>query len=1062
MDKRSWPWKKKSSEKGVTTTDLVSVPLSTSADNQSDQDNNKGVSYVQISAESYAHLVDLEGEVKDLNKKLASVHESLSSAQSEITAKDILVKQHAKVAEEAVSGWEKAEAEAMALKQQLEAVTLLRLTAEERASHFDGALKECMKQIRNVKEESEQKLQDVVFAKTQQWDKIKVELEAKLADFEQELLRASGENAAISRSLQERSHMLMKISEEKSQADAEIEMLKNNIQSCEKDINSWKYELHILSKELEIRNEEKNMSMRSAEVANKQRLEDVKKITKLEAECQRLRALVRKKLPGPAALAQMKVEVESLGRDYGDNRIRRSSPARGSSPRVSVSDFAFESTQQCHKENEFLTERLFAMEEETKMLKEALSKRNSELQASRNLCAKTANKLHSLEAHVLAFNQQKSPSKPSINIPFENGSTPPSLTSMSEDGIDEEASCSESWATTLIVSELSQLKKDKDVDKGSKADNMELMDDFLEMERLACQSTESNGNITLPNGLQDRTKTKNDDATSSADISTDKGVKEQLSDLEPPKNQDSCNEELSNRDDDVPVLKLRSRIASMFESQSLNSDITTVLDHIRCILQDTQEQLPRHSVSCIVEQTPPISTSERIHHGEATRDITNNVNSLDHGTDTSLFLEGELKNAISQIHDSIVSLGKEAIEIQGLSSVDHSLSKKIDEFSSSVNKVLCTEVGLNDFILGLSRVLSESTDLSSIMFRGKLKEGDSNSSECIDKVTLLENKIDRHEPTKDRFSLACSAPDLDIIEGAIPPDFEMRTASQKCSLEEFEQLKMEKENMQMDLARYTETLEETNRKLVETDEHLAELKSQLAASEKSNSLAETQLKCMAESYKSLESRTRELEVHAQELESEINLLRTKAETLDSELREERQCHEVDLAKYNELLEQIERNEKSSMCSFPTDVDVKTNQEKEIAAAAEKLAECQQTIYLLGRQLKALGPSEIHNSHQMSDNVVYEPSSRDFSLPGVNGQLNPDDAESENVAGDESPVHGYNLHLSPTNPEADRHPRSPMNSKRQKQRSSSGSSTSSSEKHGRGFSRFFSKPRKDDN
>lgn len=39
----------------------------------------------------------LEGEIKELNEKLSAAH-------SEMTTKDNLVKQHAKVAEEAVSG----------------------------------------------------------------------------------------------------------------------------------------------------------------------------------------------------------------------------------------------------------------------------------------------------------------------------------------------------------------------------------------------------------------------------------------------------------------------------------------------------------------------------------------------------------------------------------------------------------------------------------------------------------------------------------------------------------------------------------------------------------------------------------------------------------------------------------------------------------------------------------------------------------------------------------------------------------------------------------------------
>ena len=60
------------------------------------QDSNT-ISYVQISVESYAHLTELEDQVKTLQEKL-------SAAQTEMTTKDNLVKQHAKVAEEAVSG----------------------------------------------------------------------------------------------------------------------------------------------------------------------------------------------------------------------------------------------------------------------------------------------------------------------------------------------------------------------------------------------------------------------------------------------------------------------------------------------------------------------------------------------------------------------------------------------------------------------------------------------------------------------------------------------------------------------------------------------------------------------------------------------------------------------------------------------------------------------------------------------------------------------------------------------------------------------------------------------
>lgn len=89
------------------------------------QDNNKKQNYVQISVESYSHLSGLEDqvktyeekvqtledEIKEMNEQLSTanseiteVNEKLSAANSEINTKESMVKQHAKVAEEAVSG----------------------------------------------------------------------------------------------------------------------------------------------------------------------------------------------------------------------------------------------------------------------------------------------------------------------------------------------------------------------------------------------------------------------------------------------------------------------------------------------------------------------------------------------------------------------------------------------------------------------------------------------------------------------------------------------------------------------------------------------------------------------------------------------------------------------------------------------------------------------------------------------------------------------------------------------------------------------------------------------
>ncbi|XP_047328228.1 filament-like plant protein 4 [Impatiens glandulifera] len=364
--RRSWPWKKKSgTEKAVAVLEAAADDaFPSSIGSQKEQDDCKKPNYIQISIESYTHLTGLEEQVKSLEDTITELNEELSASQLEIATKETLVKQHSKVAEHAVSGWEKAEAEVSVLKNHLESATLLKLAAEDRGSQLDGALKECMKQILNLKEEHEQELIDVVHSYKNELDKVRIELEGKISNLDRKLAKSEAENATLSRSLQERSDLLIKLCEEKSQANAEIEKLKGNIELCQKEMNSLKYEHHIVKKELEIRNEEKNMSVKSSEVANKNHLEGVKKIAKLEAECQRLRGLVRKKLPGPAALAKMKLEVEKSG---SDNRETTS--------------------------NEFLTERIFTIEEETKMLKETLATRNSELQVSRE-------KLQSLESRI--------------------------------------------------------------------------------------------------------------------------------------------------------------------------------------------------------------------------------------------------------------------------------------------------------------------------------------------------------------------------------------------------------------------------------------------------------------------------------------------------------------------------------------------------------------------------------------------------------------------------------------------------------------------------------------
>ncbi|KAE9600141.1 hypothetical protein Lal_00045359 [Lupinus albus] len=1097
MDRR-WPWKKKSStDKGVldkVAAELDSVAVSSTQSNH--QETYKKPNYVKISVESYTHLTGLEDQVKtyeekvqtyeenvqtyeekvqtyeekvqELEDEISELNEKLSAANLEINTKETLVKQHAKVAEEAVSGWEKAEAEALSLKNHLESVTLSKLTAEDHAAQLDGALKECMRQIRNLKEEHEHKIQELALAKTKQLDKIQGELEVRIGNFEQELLRSAAENAALSRSLQERSNMLMRVNEEKAHAESEIEHLKGNIESCEREINSLKYELHLISKELEIRNEEKNMSMRSAEVANKQHVEGVKKIAKLEAECQRLRGLVRKKLPGPAALAQMKLEVENLGREYGDTRFRKS-PVKPAIPHLSpFPEFSLENVQKFQKDNEFLTERLYAVEEETKMLKEALAKRNSELQASRSMCAKTLSKLQTLEAQV-STNQQKGSTK-SMHITHEsihsqNASYGPSLMSMPEDGNDDAVSCAESWSTA-VISDLSKFSKEKCAEEPSKSEatkKLELMDDFLEVEKLARLSNDSDGDASVSVSSNNKSTEIVTGDVSEVSIGND-DPSEEKNDLNLLPSQVSCGSELSGTYqsdvDSSSIAVLRSKILSVFESMAKDADIGMIMEDVKHVLEDAHNTSMKHSVAVIPHDIMPSAT---------TCDKQDNLEGTDLNAEKELIssqqlaecvqLTSDLEAAVSQIHNFVCFLGREAMVVHDLTSSGDGISQKIEEFSVTFNKVISNEASLLQFVLDLSIVLANANEFRFNILGYKSTEAENNSPDCIDKIALPENKLvqdslpgERYENGHSHIINPCSDPEIPD-DGNLISDYESNATSQKIPVEEFEELKLEKEKALEDLSKCVENLEMTKSELQVTEQLLTEVKSQLASAQRSNGLAETQLKCMAESYRSLETR-------AQEFESELNHLQVKTETLENELTNEKKAHEAALTKYMELEDQLQRYE-----SFAADNDHKTKQERDVAAAAEKLAECQETIYLLGKQLKALHPQTDPVGSLYSEKDPKVEGFTEHELPANSPNFQElDQVEMDNAAsafvqrpGAESPLHFTNALYSPDNepnfravsPVRHPHHNSTMSV------SSSASSTPTPEKHSRGFSRFFS-------
>ncbi|CAI9763383.1 unnamed protein product [Fraxinus pennsylvanica] len=257
MDRRSWLWRRKSSEKSPNGETESSGSISSHSERFSDD---------QASSNHNTHSPEVISKAapsdEELNESVKTLSEKLSEALLNIRAKEDLVKQHAKVAEEAVSGWERAENEVLVLKKQTEAITQKNSVLEQRVGQLDGALKECLRQLRQAREEQEQKLYDAVAQKSSEWESTKSELENQLIELRSQL------------------------------QSAKTDVIK--LETMEKENAILKRELHSQAEELKLMTCERDLSTRAAETASKQHLDSIKKTAKLEAECRRLKALARK------------------------------------------------------------------------------------------------------------------------------------------------------------------------------------------------------------------------------------------------------------------------------------------------------------------------------------------------------------------------------------------------------------------------------------------------------------------------------------------------------------------------------------------------------------------------------------------------------------------------------------------------------------------------------------------------------------------------------------------------------------------------------------------------
>ncbi|XP_077224344.1 filament-like protein (DUF869) [Tasmannia lanceolata] len=966
MDHKSWLWRKKSSEKTITV--------------------SENVNHTSKGSEEETYVVDkaLDQSVRDLNEKL-------STALTECNGKDELVTKHAKVAEEAIAGWEKAEAEAESFKKELDDALRQRVAAEERIVHLDAALKECMQQLRFVREEQEQRIHDAVMKTSKEFNKSRIDLEGKLSETSARISNLVFDNSHLSELLRVKEKLIEDLSERKGQVEADFNALMERLDTTQKDNASLKYEVRILGKELEIRNEEREFNRRSDDASQKQHMESVKKIVKLENECQRLRLLVRKRLPGPAALAKMKSEVETLGRDATDMRRKKMNPTMGG---LMVKDNLVENFQETStKRINFLIERLCGMEEENKILKETLAKKNNELEYSRITCERTSSKLSQVEAQFRELSK---------------GQSSLELASISKDGGNgDDVSCSESWASALIL-ELEHFRNGNQKGSSCKSlgvSDLSLMDDFVEMEKLAIvsldspfgrshSSTDENNRCMVP--MESDSRVYPSEATG----------KELVLVKDSHLGFSESNQEIISKGQSIEKFHswlqdiLRVILEQCHATQRSHDDI---LEEVRIALMsmnhpgcDEFVDVSKISSDSSISKPPYISgyiswkspiTSPTVDSSDRTCGMNTSLSEISNQN-----LCSNLNKSISKIIELIEGINQPSLTDynnekflvdKDASSTLHKNSETLTGYTVRVFQWKKTELGgvVQHFVHICNDVLQGKVDLEKFAVEvTSTLDWIMNHCFSLQDVSSMKDTIKKHlgwdeSHSESEHEVGVNSPRSETEKIYSPEEYRRTNEASSyppatsngqnvlAQKEKKEVLRLTEENMRlkdeiMNMEFGKKVLEEklrstTNKKetlliqLQETEQCIASLQVELALLKDANGLIEGQI----ENHKLLNE---DLDIQLSVSRVELSEARQKVLSLEVELEDKNNCCEELEAACLELQLQLESAASKEISNYSIDHEEKQlRADWEISAATEKLAECQETILNLGKQLKAL-------------------------------------------------------------------------------------------------------------
>lgn len=396
----------------------------------------------QIVEALHAAELKYSEEKKVLTEKLTDVNEKLVSALADITTKDHFIKLHIKVAEEAIIGWEKAEQETAEYKLELEKATQQRLATEDRASYLDATLKDLTQQLHVGREEHKKNLHETTLEKAQEFENLRTELEIKLEEVSKSLsdnrnllIESQAENEVLYHALKDSSRMIAELNDMRAHTETYNKILQVRLEGVEKENLDLRYKIQTITKELEIRSAELEYGRKNPDILYPHQADSGNTNVKLEDESSQLHMMVHKNLPDSSSKNQINKEMGFSRKEPEDSPRPRRCPLRRSLGEgldiLPWHALVHEGTQDSKDGINAVVERIAHVDEETRILKEALAKRNKELQASHLMCAKTASRLTVVEdeldllrAEMTHFIDASSPGCSMSSMPVSKSRTP--------------------------------------------------------------------------------------------------------------------------------------------------------------------------------------------------------------------------------------------------------------------------------------------------------------------------------------------------------------------------------------------------------------------------------------------------------------------------------------------------------------------------------------------------------------------------------------------------------------------------------------------------------------